>query len=93
MEEIEELGPAGVCLVDDLRWPCEFTKVRDRKGFIIRLVTASTVAGDPTVDGLLKGLTFDAEVPAKGLVEQAVLEKIIGDLWYDEIFPRVQRGP
>lgn len=101
MEEIDRLGNGGIVIIDDMRWPAEFTKVQDRSGFKVRLVTTHRIEGHPLrpddpreeVDGLLVHAPFDAVVPAKGLVPQAVLEKLIEDLWFDQIKPVVaQRG-
>lgn len=101
LEEIDHLGMGGiVIIIDDLRFPGEYLKLRERKSFIIRLVTAhpspheSFLRGnDPrlAVDGLLQHVEFDAEIPAKGLVTQEMLEKLIGDLWRERIYSAVGR--
>lgn len=97
MEEIDRLGHGGVVIIDDLRWPGEYLQCVSRDAFKVRLVTSQRMAppnyftsdvGD-AVDGLLTNNEFDAEVPAKGLVTQEMLEKLIGDLWRDRIRPKV----
>lgn len=98
-EEIDRLGWGGLVIIDDLRWPGEYLKLRERECFIIRLVTAhpansdgqsvfTTEPGD-AVDGLLRSVEFNALVPAKGLVPQEVLEHLVADLWRDKIAPQV----
>jgi len=96
LEEIDSVGNGGIVLIDDLRFPGEYLKLRERPSFLIRLVTAqrapsSFLRDDPRMDteGLLQHVEFDAEVPAKGLVPQAVLEQLIGDLWESRILPKV----
>ena len=92
LEEIDNLGNDGVCIIDDLRYPGEFFRLRDRGAFLVRLVTSRplmAIDGDDT-EGQLFGCQFDAEVPAKGLVPQEVLEKLIADLWRDRIRPSVR---
>lgn len=96
LEEVDNLGKGGVAIIDDLRWPGEYHKLGERGAFIVRLVTArralSGFADLPgeEVDGLLSHARFDAEVPAKGLVTQEMLEKLIADLWRDQISARVK---
>ncbi|SKA17639.1 hypothetical protein SAMN02745126_03996 [Enhydrobacter aerosaccus] len=89
LEEIDQTCFGGVVVIDDLRFPGEYAKLKERGAFLIRLVTTHPVplSGVPAemVDGLLNNCDFDAQVPAKGLVPQEVLEKLIGDLWRDRI--------
>lgn len=91
LEEIDQMGNGGVVIIDDLRFPGEFLKLKERVAFTIRLVTASPppYTGQDGTEGLLFGSEFNAEVPAKGLVPQAVLEQLIGDLWESRILPKV----
>ena len=100
-EEIDGLGRGGVVVIDDLRWPGEYLKLRERDCFTIRLVTAYPATPDPwlrsddpreAVDGLLSHAEFDAVVPAKGLVPQEVLEGLISNLWREKIEARVTAG-
>ena len=96
LEEIAHLGNGGMVLIDDLRWPCEYTMLRNHGAFLIRLVTTHRhtptdfdLKSGENVDGLLSDLPFDVEVPAKGLVPQEVLEGLISNLWYERIAPRL----
>lgn len=81
-------GGPGVVVIDDLRWPGEYLKLKERGAFLVRLVTENRIPADfnaETVDGLLTECSFNATVPAKGLVPQEALEKIIADLWHSKI--------
>lgn len=95
LEEVDNLGQGGVVIIDDLRWPGEYHKLKDRGAFLVRLVTARPSVGGladlpgEEVDGLLSHAEFDAEVPAKGLVTQEMLEKLITDLWFERLASRV----
>lgn len=95
LEEIDHHpNPPGIVIIDDMRFPTEYdTLCRKRQTFTVRLVTSQPVplTGVPVemVDGLLKDRAFDATVPAKGLVTQEMLEKIVADLWVDRIAPWV----
>lgn len=94
LEEIASTFYRGLIVIDDLRFPGEYGKLRERKAFTIRLVTTHSApwSSNPAeqADGLLKDLPFDAEVPAKGLVPQEVLEKLVSDLWFERILPWVK---
>jgi hypothetical protein len=95
LEEIDNSGAKGLVIIDDLRYPGEYAKLVERGAFRVRLVVAHPRGysfDDPgrlmaNTEGLLWGSMFDAEVPAKGLVPQEVLEKLIADLWRDRISP------
>lgn len=94
LEEIDGTFYRGVVVIDDLRFPGEKAVLAKRKAFTIRLVTThpAPYSGAPRedVDGLLREQSFDAVVPAKGLVPQEVLEKLVSDLWAERILPWVK---
>lgn len=97
MEEVDRVGQGGMVLIDDLRFPGELMLLRDRGAFIIRLVTAhpdGPTIMDPegATEGQLFGHRFDAEVPAKGLVPQSVLEHLVAELWRSKISGMVVRS-
>lgn len=93
MEEIDFIGPNGIVVIDDLRYPGELARLKERPGFTIRLVTAHPYVSfehDGT-EGHLFGHAFDKEVPAKGLVPQGVLEDLLEDAWRLSILPRFRQ--
>lgn len=92
MEEVDRIGWGGLVIIDDLRFPGELMLLRDREAYTVRLVTGHPDQGgmvDPEGDteGQLWGSRFEAEVPAKGLVSQAVLEMLVENLWHEKIAP------